>query len=197
MRRRLKTVRGYELADVASALQKTIRRGDARLAGYFAAELFESGFTEYAWRRLLTISAEDCAGVVTTEILSLYEVWKMLDTAKRGKGRVVLAKAAILLSQAKKSRDADHIDILIYDASAVAEDVIERELAAARQFAEPIPDYAYDVHTGKGKRLGKTRRDFILAEHDALSPKGRTLFDADVEAVRAGERMVPDKPRGR
>lgn len=36
----LKTTRGYALSDVASALQKTIRRGDARLAGYFAIEMF-------------------------------------------------------------------------------------------------------------------------------------------------------------
>ena len=60
-----KTVRGYRLGDVVSALQKTIRRGDARLAGYFAIEMFESNFAAYAWRRLLTISAEDCAGVIT------------------------------------------------------------------------------------------------------------------------------------
>jgi replication-associated recombination protein RarA len=30
--------------DIISALQKAIRRGDVRLACYWAAELFESGF---------------------------------------------------------------------------------------------------------------------------------------------------------
>ena len=59
-----------------------------------------------------------------------------------------------------------------------------------------IPDYAFDVHTGKGVQRGKTKRDFILDEHDALQPKGRTLFDQDVEAVRRGERQVIEKKRG-
>ena len=48
---------GYSLLEVASALQKAIRRADARLAGYWAIELFESGYRDYLWRRLLTISA--------------------------------------------------------------------------------------------------------------------------------------------
>ena len=70
MRKQLTTVRGYSLSDVASALQKAIRRADARLAGYWAIELFESGFRDYLWRRLLTISAEDCWGVITGELSS-------------------------------------------------------------------------------------------------------------------------------
>ena len=45
--RQMKTKRGYSLGEVASALQKTIRRGDARLAGYWAIELFESNFRGY------------------------------------------------------------------------------------------------------------------------------------------------------
>src|SRR5262245_8460336 len=73
--RAITTVRGYDLPDVVSALQKATRRGDGRIAGYFAIELFESGFAAYAWRRLLTISAEDCAGLVTQEVKALYDSW--------------------------------------------------------------------------------------------------------------------------
>ena len=62
MKHELKTIRGYAFGEVASALQKAIRRADARLAGYWTIELFESGYREYLWRRLLTISAEDCLG---------------------------------------------------------------------------------------------------------------------------------------
>ena len=43
----LTTKRGYTFLNVSSALQKSIRRGDAKLAGYFAIELFESGYAEY------------------------------------------------------------------------------------------------------------------------------------------------------
>ena len=61
---RIQTQRGYDLPDVVSALQKAIRRGDVKLAGYMALELFPR-YSEYCWRRLLTISAEDCHGLIT------------------------------------------------------------------------------------------------------------------------------------
>ena len=36
---RLRTKRGYDLGEVASAMQKAIRRADTKLAGYWALEL--------------------------------------------------------------------------------------------------------------------------------------------------------------
>ena len=205
MTHRLTTIRGHQLSDVASALQKTIRRGDARLAGYFAIEMFESGYAAYAWRRLLTISAEDCAGIVTQEIKALFDSWVLIDKAQKGKistsipvkqrGRVFLAKATILLCLAEKSRDADHLGHLVYDAQSVSETAIEQLLAEARTTTEAIPDYAFDVHTGKGRRAGKTRRDFLLTEDAALHPRGITLFDDDVTALRNGELVVREKGR--
>ena len=55
----LNTKRGYPFPAVSSAMQKAIRRGDAKLAGHWALELWASGFGHYVWRRLLTVSAED------------------------------------------------------------------------------------------------------------------------------------------
>lgn len=48
----LNTIRGYSFPAVSSAMQKAIRRGDAKLAGYWALELWASGFGQYVWRRL-------------------------------------------------------------------------------------------------------------------------------------------------
>src|SRR5512142_2727585 len=101
MRMQLTTIRGYSLLEVASALQKAIRRADARLAGYWAIELFESNYREYLWRRLLTISAEDCWGVITHEVEALYRAWQMIHKQKAGKGRIFAAPAVILLAQAR------------------------------------------------------------------------------------------------
>ena len=53
-------------------------------AGYWPIDLFESNFAEYAWRRLLTISAEDCW--VTHEIEALYRAWKVIDGNKGRQG---------------------------------------------------------------------------------------------------------------
>jgi len=91
--RELRTIRGYAFGEVASAMQKAIRRGDARLAGYWAVELFESNYREYVWRRLLTISAEDCWGILTAEVEALYRSWQVIDKQKKGGGRVFIAKA--------------------------------------------------------------------------------------------------------
>jgi replication-associated recombination protein RarA len=178
---RLMTKRGYSLPEVASALQKAIRRQDARLAGYFAIEMFESGYHGYVWRRLLTISAEDCWGVITNEIESLHRSWQVIHAQKPGGGRIFVAKAAILLSEALKSRDADHLTNLVYDRKAgVTDEAVEELLAEARAGKLEIPDYALDCHTPAGKKRGKTKADFFVDEQAALKPRQPGLFDADV-----------------
>jgi replication-associated recombination protein RarA len=179
--RELQTIRGYAFGEVASALQKAIRRGDARLAGYWAIELFESNYKEYLWRRLLTISAEDCWGILTKEILALYQSWQMIDRQKKGAGRIFASKAVILLSMAKKCRDADHLTNLVYDPAKIDSAELEASLEEARKTPEPIPDYALDCHTRAGKRAGKTKKDFFREEHRALEPRQLGLFDKDVE----------------
>ena len=182
--RQLRTIRGYALLEVASALQKAIRRNDARLAGYWTIELFESGYREYVWRRLLTISAEDCWGVITHEVEALYRSWQMIDRQKKGGGRIFASKAAILLSQAAKCRDADHLTNLVYDPAKVDATALEADLAEARAQTEPIPDYAFDCHTMQGKRAGKTKDEFFIDEQDALTPRRPGLFDQDLEDLR-------------
>lgn len=179
--RQLTTTRGYILLEVASALQKAIRRGDARLAGYWAIELFESNFKEYLWRRLLTISAEDCWGVITHEVEALYRSWQIIDKQKPGGGRIFASKATILLCLARKCRDADHLTNLVYDPKAISDDQLEEDLERARESTESIPDYAFDVHTQKGRKAGKTKADFFREEYDALHPRQPGLFDEDLK----------------
>ncbi len=41
----------------------------------------------------------------------------------------------------------------------------------------PIADYAFDCHTLKGKRKGKTKADFFRDEQRALDPFQPVLFD--------------------
>ena len=100
--RTLFTVRNYDLYEVVSALQKAIRRNDPRTAGYFAIEMFESGYSTYCWKRLLTISAEDCAGIITKEIKTLYDSFELINKGKTGKdkrGRIFISKAVLMSCQ--------------------------------------------------------------------------------------------------
>ena len=175
MRINLRTKSGNDFYNVASWLQKGIRRADARVAGYCGIDLFESGYYKYVWLRLLTISAEDCYGIITKEIWSLYEAWRLIDSHKKGDGRIFAAKAVLIMCQAPKSRDADHVTCLSYDVG--PDDDVNRSINEVRESSEKIPDYALDCHTRKGKAAGLTKEDFFPTEHNALRPRQPGLFD--------------------
>ena len=92
----LHTLRGYSFPAVSSAMQKAIRRGDAKLAGYWGLELWASGFGQYVWRRLLTVSAEDCWGILTAEVKALHDSYTEINkttTAKKPKGRIFISNS--------------------------------------------------------------------------------------------------------
>ena len=63
-------------------MQKAIRRADAAVAGYFALELWTSGYRDYVWKRLFTISAEDCYGVITKEIEALWQGHELVNKGR-------------------------------------------------------------------------------------------------------------------
>lgn len=174
------TQRGYDFYEVASALQKSIRRADVKLAGYMALELFPR-YAEYCWKRLLTISAEDCYGVITKEIMALYEAFHVINKGKKAdelKGRIFISKAVILLCLCKHNRDADLLSNYIYDKKYdVSDEEIEKLFDEIREEQVKIPEYVYDVHTVKGKIAGKTKRDFFIEEENALANKQLSLFD--------------------
>lgn len=174
----LRTIKGYDFFEASSAMQKAIRRNDAKVAGYFALELFHSNYILYVWKRLLTISAEDCFGLITNEVFALYQSYNLINakTSKHDppKGRVFLSKAVLLLAECKKSRDADHLTNLVYDQVRVDADEYLGEIIKEVLI---VPEYAYDMHTAKGKKLGKTKEQFIKEELECLKPRMKGLFD--------------------
>lgn len=176
----LRTKQGYDFYEVASAMQKAIRRGDARVAGFFALELYHSGFWKYVWKRLFTISAEDCFGIITNEVLALFEGFSLVNDGRKDmdKGRIFISKAVILLCEVKKSRDADHLQNLVYDGKRVTDDEIATflEETIGEERIE-IPEYTFDCHTKKGKRRGKTKAEFFIEEFEALKNRQPGLFD--------------------
>ena len=128
------TKRGYNLFEVASCLQKAIRRGDTALAGYMAIELFESGFHQYCWKRLLTISAEDCADIITQEVKALFDSFtKLNENAKKVRSRIFLSKAVIVMCAARKCRDADNLTNYVYDRRMIDAAKLNEAIEEARQ----------------------------------------------------------------
>ena len=171
----LRTINGYDFYEVASAMQKAIRRADVKVAGYFALELWHSNYRDYVWKRLLTISAEDCYGLITQEIEALHRAHDFInEKAKEPKGRIFVSKAVILLCEVRKNRDADHLQNLVYDRNDVD---VERWIDDVRKAPLPVPEYTFDVHTRRGKMMGKTKTQFFKEELNALKPRQLGLFD--------------------
>ena len=184
----LVTQRGYAFAEVASALQKSIRRGLEEDALYWAAELDRSGYGQYVWKRLNMITSEDVGLAephLPATIRALYDTWTETRKKKdeRAPERMFMVHAVLLLVRAKKSRICDHAKMWAFS------DHIEyRE----------IPDVALDKHTLRGKRMGRGFEHFFT-EGQHLENTPEDLPDEYYDRARAlregrlGEATNPPK----
>jgi hypothetical protein len=171
------TANGYARDEVVSALQKAIRRSQERPALFWAQELADSGYVEYAWKRLSIITSEDI-GLAWPDgpavIRALYENHR--DALRRAKDNgtvkgsglpVFLTHAVLLLARAPKSRIVDHA-LLVTRWSGVLWEV---------------PDEALDRHTRRGRRLNRDVQHFIT-EASRLSPPPKLPDEYRAEARR-------------
>jgi len=143
---------GYLCGEVASALQKAIRRGNEREALFWASELDLAGYGGYVWKRLRIIASED-VGLADTEavvgVRALYENWLESKKAKdEGAMPLFLVHAVLLLARAAKSGVTIHAWMVFY--------------AGDRQaMGIEIPDHALDMHTARGRRMGRGKKHFL------------------------------------
>lgn len=183
----LLTRNGHNMYDMASMMQKAIRRSLPRYASYAAYELYGKYYT-YVWKRLLVISAEDCYGIMTQEIVALKLADDEVNKGKKGYDRdpIFLAKAVTLLCLARKNRDACYVACNFMLPDRVMNEVELQnighitlpELQKLRVEEDQIPDWVFDVHTLKGKyKLKKTDLDMTITEEEALKPHQISMFD--------------------
>jgi len=139
------TSRGYDIYELASALQKDIRRGNEYQAVFWAAEL-ESFNPTALWNRLRVIASEDIGTANPLAPLVIDVLEKEYDDAKeRGNDshRQFLTHAVLFLARSRKSRIVDDLLNVVYGE-------IQHEDKKL-----PIPDYALDMHTLRGKKMGR------------------------------------------
>ena len=161
----LHTPGGYQNGEVASALQKEIRRGNEKEALFWATELELGGNGNYVWKRLLIIASEDVGiadSSVALTVRALYQNWQEMSKRVKqeqhaGFYRVFLAHAVCLLVRAPKSRMLDHALMVMY---------------SGERPTPPVPDYALDRHTAAGKNLGRGLKHFfeVGAKLENVSP---------------------------
>lgn len=149
---RVVSKRGYPADELISTLQKSIRRGDVRLAMLVARELYETSAELEAvmWSRLCVISAEDVGDGSFHEPVVVNALFQMHERLGRDAGdRWLFAVHAVrYLAERVKDRTSDewaNLVMLLMDAS-------------PRPFE--IPEYALDVHTRRGQESGRSVAEF-------------------------------------
>ena len=109
------TVLGYDLYEVMSAMQKTIRRGLEEDALFWGTELYLGDYADHAWSRLLVISSED-VGLASTAGMYIKVLNDMYRRNKKsGEARLYFTHAILLLARAPKSRIVDHATIVSFE----------------------------------------------------------------------------------
>ena len=118
---------------------------------YWALELSDSGYTKYVWRRILTVVSEDVGLAephMPATIHALHQSALHLQAAARGRqgvGRLQIVHAVLALARSRKSRVVDHLLIAL----------------SADETVREIPDVAVDVHTRRGRAMGRGREHFF------------------------------------
>lgn len=144
------TRKGYDFYEVASAFQKSIRRGLLEDAMYWGIELYDSGYEEFAWKRMIIMSSEDVGlgePSCIVQVMALKQSFDYLTLRKDiGAKKLPFTHAIVMLVKSRKSRFMDHA-ITVYWQQNMEE-------------MKPVPEWAYDKHTRKGKAMGRGLQHF-------------------------------------
>lgn len=139
-----------------SAIQKCIRRGMEREAMEFAVEMIHSSkaLCSMVCNRLQVISHEDIDTLAQPHIVPFVHTateqargwWEPENPAKT---RMAIGNVIRMLCRAKKSREGDHFQAAVGLQSLL------------NDFVPQFPDFVFDMHTQKGKRMGRGVEHFV------------------------------------
>jgi replication-associated recombination protein RarA len=150
---RVETAHGFRADELISTFQKSIRRGLAENAALVAYELYVTSaeLEEHLWRRLEVISVED-VGLANPNAPALIDaLYAMHARAARGTGDrfLFLLHGVRLLAGSAKDRSTDEMA-----------NWIARVVGSGERLPE-IPDVAYDMHTRRGREMGRDIHHFL------------------------------------
>lgn len=178
----VKTFNGFQADHVISALQKEIRRGNAENAALLAYEMIitSPALEDYLWQRLKVISVEDIGfgePLAPVVIQSLFEMTSACDRAV-GERKLYAIHAVRYLCACKKDRSSDEMINWINHAS------------KSGNLLPVIPDYALDMHTAEGQKMGRGRRHFFEEASRTIpeaEDRDRTYLERIMNMLDSGE----------
>lgn len=192
-----KLLGNYEFDEVASSLQKMIRRGKEYESCYWAFVFHTSGFGGYIWRRLSIITCEDLGNaepLTPLVIDSLASMWERLHKNNKEPSLdkfLLIIQGVLYMCRAKKVRENDSLANLI-----------EEHWKAGQRLE--IPEVAKDAHTDIGRRVfgkfgnlsdgkEKERLDLWFLEWSKISnPAYKDKWEKDIKKIWYG-RVKQDK----
>lgn len=147
------TKNGHRTDEVASAMQKAIRRGDEKQVLYWVSELFDIGWWRYILKRMAVIASEDI-GMANPDAIAFVSNMINICMFENGKDNrrpdsLHFWHLAIYLARSPKSRMVDYAGGWIIEGKAKGDVRYE------------VPDYARDQHTAEGKALGMGDKEFF------------------------------------
>lgn len=196
---RFQSKAGYSIFDLASYLQKCVRRSDQEGAAFAAFELCRSGYSKMYWKRIVTISIEDIAteDSVTSEILDLYRLATgQVDPvdnwhSDESRGRIVAMRAAIRCAEAMSSRLPEYMND-------TWKRVADERVRAAKDGREPLYDFPagdlksdgkhdviFDMHTSSGSGKDRGYGHFLVhsSRTDHISNQEKKFKRQNMELV--------------
>lgn len=182
---RPKTINGYALDEVRSALHKSIRRGKEWEAYFWSFELYDSGMWAYLTRSLVTIAGEDI-GLANPHLMTLcmnsYLYWMNLKQYRDKQKQqyaphwVELGLLVVLLVRSPKNRYVGLITGLI-------------DKKRKDGWRLKIDDISLDQHTKRGKKLLKEQGKDFLREFFERGAKTKNHIWVDGEKEVKSEYM--------
>lgn len=147
------SVRGFQCDELISALQKYIRRGDLEETLLVAREMYETSpeLEAHLWTRLLVISISDCNDGTFTQTLVVESLNRVGMRMQRGTGERwgFLVQAVRYLVSLPKDETTDEICMW------------SRHTMNKGLRGPVIPDYALDIHTEAGRKMGRGMTHFL------------------------------------
>ena len=167
------TPNGFSPYDLMSAMQKFIRRSMEREALYCFYELEAAGLYNVAQSRLTVCVYEDC-GIANPSLLNSIgmhmEQMNKWYQSKNGAWRLVLGNIILQACRGNKTRIADH-----FVCSQAA-----RRVNGYVLNLDQYGDFVYDMHTRKGKMMGRGL-DHFFAEAMKIEKSQETTDYSDAE----------------
>jgi len=190
----LTTKNGYPFDEVASALQKEIRRGNEEEAYFWAKEL-EERYYKYCWKRLTIIASEDIGMANPDAVIFINALrtnyFYLRDNSKKELpvDYNIIAHAVSYLCRSPKSREMDHfLQVVEHD---------DRGDNGWLPFNhKDVPDYALDKHTQRGRSKKRKWEHFIYEASHINNELGTDKYKPEMERIIASRNRVSAQGKG-